>query len=117
MPHSHIRSDSGPASMPVARPTISAWPRPQIPPDPGPETSTYQVYIKSLRNPAKRRRGSLSEVAELSSGGDDHCLGDKSDTSCRFCQVSRRGELRPPALVEPCVTLSRHTAPVAQPMG
>jgi len=32
-------------------------------------------------------------------------------------QVSRRGELRPPALVEPCVTLSRHTAPVAQPMG
>ncbi len=32
-------------------------------------------------------------------------------------QVSRRGELHPPALVEPCVTLSRHTAPVVQPSG
>ena len=48
---------------------------------------------------------------------EDHCLCDKNDRSCRFWQVSRRGELRPPALVEPCVTLSRHTAPVAQPMG
>jgi hypothetical protein len=31
--------------------------------------------------------------------------------------VSRRGEFHPPALLEPCVTVSRHTAPVVEPLG
>ena len=42
---------------------------------------------------------------------------------CTVCQqeapalVSRRRGFHPPPLVEPCVTLSRHTAPVAEPDG
>ena len=32
-------------------------------------------------------------------------------------ESSRRGESHPPALAEPCVSLSAHTAPVAQPSG
>jgi hypothetical protein len=31
--------------------------------------------------------------------------------------VSRRRESHPPPLVEPCVTVSRHTAPVVEPLG
>ena len=31
--------------------------------------------------------------------------------------VSRRREFHPPPLSEPCVTLSRHTAPTVEPVG
>lgn len=37
--------------------------------------------------------------------------------SSRSDSVSRRRESHPPPLVEPCVTVSRYTAPVVEPLG
>jgi len=76
----------------------------------------------------RRSRASVEDVAAWSSAGVDVCrweelrepVGAQLDCPVALVDesvVSRRRGFHPPPLVEPCVTLSRHTAPVVEPDG
>ena len=47
---------------------------------------------------------------------DQRC-SEFSESDREFARVSRPGELHPQPLVEPYVTVSRHTAPIARPVA
>jgi hypothetical protein len=49
----------------------------------------------------------------LDAAGAVRSVGSKGDSY----EVSRRRESHPPPLSEPCVTVSRYTAPIAEPVG